>query len=686
MYEYGPPRLKLSTNLNGQPRVVAEYDVPNAVRQPGIFESRATMSTIPRAGISIEYGYSVPKELENFWMQGHDDFARPELLIDWVELEGPVYSTWPPLSHQLVLFESPTRNSGERDYARAVLARFMKRAYRRPVSDAEIDIKLALYDLVRKDAPSFVEAIKTPLSAVLVSPHFLYLAEPESDATLAALPTPKQVPGEAALSRLVAVSPRFQQSRDSEGTAADSPDETPARLSDSFRRYRDSSGRQFSGRLISLTGATVRMEVSGGKLVGIPLAKFSSTDRAYIRALAAKAEPAAPKPATTEPPTLKPTTPKPAVPTTPGRPASPGTAPSIAGTRSASGSPRRLTSYELASRLSYFLWSTMPDEELFNLAEQDRLTDPATLAAQVDRMLSDPKSDEFVRNFAGQWLGLREVGSNPPAADLYPRYDRHLEESIVKESEEFFKEILHSRLSLSLFVRSDFVVVNERLARFYGIPNVRGDEFRKVKVPSGVHRGGIVTQASILTITSNGTRTSPVKRGTWVMKNVLGIDPGLPVANAGDIAPKVPGLDKATVRQRLEIHRSLPQCARCHNKIDPLGFGLENFNAAGEWRDKEGFGYKGRISPNDPDIDASSKMLDGTEFTGVDGLQEVLLKQEDLFLNCLAGKLYTYALGRELGIADQPHVNAAVNHVRRQNKNLPALIQFIVTSDPFLTR
>ena len=162
------------------------------------------------------------------------------------------------------------------------------------------------------------------------------------------------------------------------------------------------------------------------------------------------------------------------------------------------------------------------------------------------------------------------------------------------------------------------------------------------------------------------------------MKNVLGIDPGLPVANAGDIAPKVPGLDKATVRQRLEIHRSLPQCARCHNKIDPLGFGLENFNAAGEWREQEGFGWKGRIQKNDPAIDSSSKMIDGTELTGVEGLQDVLMKKRDLFLNCLSGKLYTYALGRELGIADQPHIKAAVAHVKRSgNNNLPALIRFI---------
>lgn len=268
----------------------------------------------------------------------------------------------------------------------------MKRAYRRPVSDAEIDIKLALYDLVRKDSPSFVEAIKTPLSAVLVSPHFLYLAEPENDATLAALPTPKKVPGEAALARLAAVSPRFQQSGDSPTATADSG-KTPARLSNSFRRYRDSSGRQMTGRLISFNGVTVRMEMSGGRIFGIPLAKFSSTDRAYIRALAAKAKTATPKPAPNS------ATPKPA---TPVRPTSPGSPPAIA-TLSPSGSaPRRLTSYELASRLSYFLWSSMPDDELFNLADQDRLTDPETLAGQVDRMLSDPKSNAFVKNFAGQ--------------------------------------------------------------------------------------------------------------------------------------------------------------------------------------------------------------------------------------------------------------------------------------------
>lgn len=532
MYDYGRPRLKLIQTLGGQPRVLNEFDVPDSFEKPDIYEFRARFTT-ESAGITLEYGYAIPKVLENFWFQGHDAFARPEAYVDWFELEGPLYESWPPTSHRKTLVASPKAKSDERAYAREVLAKFMRRAYRRPVSVTEIDSKLALFDRVRRDAPSFVQAIKAPLIGVLVSPHFLYLAEPAGDVTTNA---------------------------------------------------------------------------------------------------------------------------------------------------------RRLTDHELASRLSYFLWSSMPDEELLQVAESGKLRDSKVLAAQVTRLLKDAKSDAFVRNFAGQWLGLREVGANPPAADLYPQYDRHLEVSISEESRAFFREILRNDLSVMNFAKSDFVVINERLARFYGISNVRGDEFRKVAVPPGVHRGGIVTQASMLTITSNGTRTSPVKRGTWVLKNVLGIDPGLPVANAGDIAPKVPGIDKATVRKRLEIHRELPQCARCHNKIDPLGFALENYNASGEWREQEGFGYKGRIERNDPKIDASSKLPDGTEINGVDDLRNELLKKEDLFLSCLSNKLFTYALGRELGVADQPTVKASIEHARKNGYTLTSLIQFIAASETFLTK
>ncbi|MGL4420863.1 MAG: DUF1592 domain-containing protein, partial [Gemmataceae bacterium] len=326
--------------------------------------------------------------------------------------------------------------------------------------------------------------------------------------------------------------------------------------------------------------------------------------------------------------------------------------------------------------------STMPDAELRSLADSGRLIDPVVLRAQTQRMLADPRRSALVKNFAGQWLNLRDVGANPPAKDLFPQYDRHLELSIVAESEAFFAEILEKNLPTTNFLKSDFVTINERLARFYGINSVQGDHFRSVPVPAGVHRGGIVTQASILSTTSNGTRTSPVKRGTWVLKTLLGIDPGLPVANAGEIAPKVPGIDKATVRKRLEIHRTLDQCARCHNKIDPLGFALENFNAAGEWREQEGFGYQGRIEKNDPKIDASSQMPDGTKIVGVAGLQTAMLARTEQFQTCLTEKLLTYALGRELGLADQP----LIKQLRPQANTLPKLIEAIVLSETFRQR
>ena len=328
----------------------------------------------------------------------------------------------------------------------------------------------------------------------------------------------------------------------------------------------------------------------------------------------------------------------------------------------------------------------MPDDELFRLADKGDLTQPAVLRAQVNRMLKDPRSDAFVQNFTGQWLGTRKVGANPPAKNLYPEYDRHLEVSMVRETESFFAEILRHDLDARNLIRSDFVTVNERLARFYGIPGVRGDAFRRVPAPPESHRGGLVTQASIHAITSNGTRTSPVTRGVWVLRTLLGTDPGLPVANAGEIAPKVPGIGKATVRQRLQIHRELPLCARCHDKIDPLGFALENFNATGEWREQEGHGYNGRIDRNDPKIDARATMPDGTEFVGVEGLQAELLKKEDLFLTALAKQLHTYALGRELGFADQAMLRAAVAGMKQEKYTLRGLTQAVVTSEAFRTK
>lgn len=545
IYDYGPPRARLTLTLGGQPRVIGEFDVEASPADPQVTEIQVRCTT-EKAGVTVDYAYSIPRELENFWFQSHDKFARPELYVDWVEIEGPVNPVWPPKSHTKLLGDvAPLTNRGshEDDAVRAeeIIRRFMKLAFRRPVTIAEVDEKMALFESAQQQNDVFEEAIRIPLISILVSPSFLYLTEPETH----------------------------------EFAAENETSAPPVRL---------------------------------------------------------------------------------------------------------------LTPHQLAARLSYFLWSTMPDEELTALADSGAILDENQLTQHIDRMLADARSEAFVKNFAGQWLGLRDVGANPPAEDLYPQYDRHLETSIVAESESFFRELLRNDLDVMNFVKSDFVVINERLARFYGIDGVKGDAFRRVTVPDGVMRGGILTQASILTTTSNGTRTSPVKRGTWILKNILGMDPGLPVANAGEIAPKVPGIDKATVRQRLEIHRTLPQCARCHHRIDPLGFALENFNACGEYREREGHGYKGRIEQNDPVIDTSSQLPDGTEIAGLRDLQNSLLERDDAFLNCLAGKIMTYALGREPGLADNPEITAIVAKVNQNNGTLRAMLTAVVLSETFRSR
>ncbi len=531
LYDYGPPRVKITRHLSGTPALIAELDIPAPHSAPEIYEVQSTF-TRQNAGLDFEYGYEIPSVLENFGLQHHGDFPRPELLVDWIELEGPIHPVWPPASHRLLLGNESGDSTTEMARAREVIAGFMTRAYRRPVQPEEVDAKVSLFEKLRAEKPSFIEAIKTPLAAVLASPHFLFLVEPEA-------PTDK---------------------------------------------------------------------------------------------------------------------------------------------------PRSLNGFELASRLSYFLWSSMPDDELSQLAASGDLVRPAVLGAQVDRMLAEAKSEAFVRNFTGQWLGLRKLGANPPVKSLYPEYDRHLELSIQRETEGFFGEILRHDLDVRNLIKSDFVTINERLARFYGIPDVRGDAIRRVSAPIEAHRGGLVTQASIHSLTSNGTRTSPVARGVWVMRTLLGTDPGLPVANVGEIASKVPGIDKATVRQRLQIHREAPSCARCHDKIDPLGLALENFNAAGEWRDREGHGYQGRIEKNDPLIDASAKMPDGSEFHGVEGLQSQLLKQEDLFLTALASQITTYALGRELGFSDRRTVRDAVTAMKQEGYSMRSLLHSIVQSEPFTTK
>lgn len=348
---------------------------------------------------------------------------------------------------------------------------------------------------------------------------------------------------------------------------------------------------------------------------------------------------------------------------------------------------RLLTDYELASRLSYFLWSSMPDNELIKLARDGKLREQGVIDQQVKRMLKDPRSAAFVDNFTGQWLGLRKLGDVVPDRGLFPRYGEHLEESMAGESRSFFAEILYNDLSVMNFVDSDFVMVNERLARFYEIDGVRGEHFRKVPLKPEHHRGGLLTQAAMLSMTSNGTRTSPVKRGVWILENVLGNPPSPPPPDAGEIPPpKVPGPRQATVRERLALHRSTPACAACHAKIDPLGFALENYDGSGFYRQKQSSRDHVVPHPQDPDVDASGELPDSRSFTGVEELKRILLKEEDKFLDCLSEKMLVYALGRGLDYSDRATVQQLRETIKANDYHLRGLITDIVKTSTFQTK
>src|SRR5262245_50572535 len=423
--------------------------------------------------------------------ENQDEKAVREVGLDLIEIEGPFDAVAPPEPESVkrLLTSRPT-DSQDKAAAQAaaekVLTQFARRAYRRPVKPEEVQRLTRLFEIAAKEGEPFEQAIKLPMKAVLVSPHFLYRIEED----------PKD--------------------------------------------------------------------------------------------------------------------------------------PS---------SVRTINDFELATRLSYFLWSSMPDEELFRLAEKGELRKPAILEAQVKRMLKDVKAKSLSQNFAGQWLQLRSVPAVAPDKGYYPNWDESLRAAMVREAELYFEYVVQNDRSILEFLDSDYTFLNGRLARHYGIENVTGLDFQKVKLPDG-RRGGVVTMASTLTVTSNPTRTSPVKRGKWILENILGTPPPPP-------APEVPELEKTvlkgTLRQKMEQHRKDPNCANCHAKLDPLGFGLENFDGIGGWRDQDE-GHK---------IDASGVLPDGGTFDGPAELRKVLLTKSDQFRRCLAEKLLTYALGRGLEYYDK---------------------------------
>ncbi len=342
-----------------------------------------------------------------------------------------------------------------------------------------------------------------------------------------------------------------------------------------------------------------------------------------------------------------------------------------------------LTDWELASRLSYFLWSSMPDERLLNLARQSKLREPATLLAEVRRMLTDAKAAAFAKSFPRQWLQLRKVGMFAPDRELYPQYDDNLEQSMVAETVAFFGEVLRTNGRLSEFIDSDWTMLNERLALHYEIPGVRGDQLRRVTLQPDQHRGGVLTQASVLSLTSDGTRHRPVHRGVWMLESIIGKPPLPPPANVPALGTPAPDQKKLSVREKLELHRSDPNCTACHNKIDPLGIAFDNYDAIGRWRTVEE--VRDGIGEN-PKLDASGELADGRSFEDSRELRLVLLNDIDRFAVAFAEKLATYALRRGMTFVDRQSLKEIVARAKQDEYRLVSLIEELATSPLFLQR
>jgi hypothetical protein len=342
----------------------------------------------------------------------------------------------------------------------------------------------------------------------------------------------------------------------------------------------------------------------------------------------------------------------------------------------APGSIYAVSDLTLASRLSFFLWSSIPDDELLGVAERGELRDPAVLQRQVERMLADERATAFVENFAGQWLYLRNLDAVVPVQSEFPDFDDTLRQGLKRETELFFGSIVQEDRSALDLLRADYTFVNERVARLYGLPNVKGNHFRRVTLPADSPRRGLLGHGSILTVTSYPDRTSPVVRGKWILENLLGVPPPPPPPNVPELEDSGKTGRTLTIRERLAEHRHNPGCASCHALMDPLGFALENFDAVGVWR---------TIDETGAAIDASGTLPDGTPFTGVTDFRAAL-ENSDLFVMTLAEKLLTYGLGRGVEAYDQPAVRKIVRDAAASDYRFSALITGVVQSPPFQMR
>jgi hypothetical protein len=329
----------------------------------------------------------------------------------------------------------------------------------------------------------------------------------------------------------------------------------------------------------------------------------------------------------------------------------------------------------LASRLSFFLWSAPPDEALLALAEQGKLSEPDVYDEQVERMLADPRATALVDNFAGQWLFLRNLQSARPDTEEFPDFDDNVRQAMRRETELLFAHVLRENRPVIELLTADYTFVNDRLAKHYAMENVYGSNFRKVQVTDAARRG-LLGHASILTVTSYPNRTSPVLRGKWVLENVLGAPPPPPLPDVPALEENEVGAVARTLRERLAQHRANPVCATCHDVMDPIGLGLENFDAVGKWRTREPGG----------EIDAHGQLADGTEIDGAAALRDAVTRDPEQFARVFTAKLLTYALGRGLESFDMPTVRRIVREAEGDDYRFAALVKGVVNSVPFRMR
>jgi mono/diheme cytochrome c family protein len=345
----------------------------------------------------------------------------------------------------------------------------------------------------------------------------------------------------------------------------------------------------------------------------------------------------------------------------------------------APGKAYHISDLALASRLSFFLWSSIPDDQLIGLAAQGRLHDPAVLEQQVRRMLADPKSEALVDNFTGQWLNVRSLATDNPTVSLYPDFDDNLRDAFRTEIELFFGSVVHEDRSILDLLTADYTYVNERLAKHYGIPNIYGPQFRRVTLPADLDmRRGLLGKGALMTVTSQPARTSPVARGKWFLQTFLGVSPPDPPPNVPAIKPKADdngsgNVREPTMRETMEAHHTNPVCATCHRIFEPIGLTLENFDAIGTWR----------TSVDGRPIDTAGTLVDGTKVDGVASLRGVLVRYQDQFARVVAEKLLTYALGRGVEYQDMPLVRSIVHDAAGSNYRFTSLVMSIVKSAPF---